>query len=175
MTEAHLETNAEKEEREDQDELDRIERRLAELAEKRMQRMKGSTMHTKSTTPKATSHKVPKETMDATSDVDDLEDDICDKNTKRNKVDGPTAGLRKNTFISNDELKDHIVKLIDLCNGLQSILVSVSVYNGLTKDGSIYKHINDTYGLQIKVLRVRGRPSKECVESGLIRLSRVDW
>ena len=57
----------------------------------------------------------------------------------------------------------------------QGILVNEAVYKSLQKGGSIYTHLNSTFGVKVKTIGKSGPCSKDCKASGLKRLCKIEW
>jgi len=75
----------------------------------------------------------------------------------------------------NVQLPNYISSNQSVNNTWNGIIVNQNVLTALEKNGSIYRHIQQTHGLTLKIKKVKGRVSKEVREAGHIRLSKIEW
>jgi hypothetical protein len=83
-----------------------------------------------------------------------------------NEIMGDGAVLQFPNFISSNQSEN---------NTWKGIVVKQNVLTALEKNGSIYRHIQQTHGLTLKIKKVQGRVPEEIKEAGLIRLSKIEW
>jgi hypothetical protein len=60
-------------------------------------------------------------------------------------------------------------------NDWTGICVTDNVLEALSKNGSIYNSVKSHFGCNLKIIKSRGRKSKELVERGLNRLIEISW
>ena len=60
-------------------------------------------------------------------------------------------------------------------NDWTGICVTDNVLEALSKNGSIYNSVKSHFGCNLKIIKSRGRKSKELVEQGLNRLIEISW
>jgi len=137
----------------------------------------------KTSSKKSKAKKSTKLDKDTTSDEDTDDEDGFPKQQKEEScdIDGCVIKLTMETSTTVHKMISFLDTIIGWSQNnmvdrfLQSVLVSEVVYKEMLKSGSIFKYINEKYNLKIKVSCAPGRRSKECIESGLKRLSKIEW
>ena len=73
------------------------------------------------------------------------------------------------------DAKDRRITSLHTSAGWQSIMVNDEVKTGLSKGGTIFKHIREKYGVTLKLKGKQGRPTAACKDSGLNLLCEISW
>lgn len=102
--------------------------------------------------------------------VDTWHDALCMSDYISNIINLSTVGDR-NVL----QLPNYISSNQSVNNTWKGIVVNQNVLTALNKNGSIYRHIQQTHGLTLKIKKVRGRVPEEVREAGQIRLSKIEW
>ena len=83
--------------------------------------------------------------------------------------------LYRSEIVNGMSLPNYISSNQDENGNYKGILVSQQVLVALEKYGSIYNHIHSTFGMTLKIKRVAGRIPEELRQTGLTRLSKIEW